>query len=101
MYVRPNGPNGLFIQPGGPGTPVLPQPVTGVDYFSTQAFNERTGLMFAGCGHSLMYPTLQNEYDEDTGQQVVLCLCSECSFIQYSMTPENAYSTVYNPMVII
>ena len=101
MYVQPNGPNGLFRQPGGPGTEVFPTNATGVDYFSTAPFNERTGLMFAGCGHSLDYPVLQNEYDEIAGEPVVLVLCATCSFIQYSTTPEIAYSTVYTPTVII
>lgn len=101
MYIQPNGPNGLFRQPGGPGTQVFPAPATGVDYFSTAPFSELSGLQFPGCGHSLDYPTLQNEYDEDTGEQVVLVICSECSFIQYATTPENAYSTVFNPQVII
>ena len=101
MYVRPNGPNGLFRQPGGPGTQVFPAQVTGTDYFSTRPFSELSGQWVAGCGHFQDYPTLQNEYDEVSGKQVVLVLCSVCSWIQYSTTPELAYSTVFNPQVVI
>jgi hypothetical protein len=101
MYIQPNGPNGLFRQPGGPGTQVFPAPASGVDYFSTEPFNERSGLMFPGCGHSLDYPMLQQEYDEDTDSPVMLIICAECSFIQYSTSIESALSTVYTPTVVI
>jgi amino acid permease len=101
MYVQPNGPNGSFRQPGGPGTQVFPAQVTSVDYFAVTPFSELSGIQVAGCGHYQDYPTLQNEYDEDTGEKVVLIICSVCSYIQYATTPENAYSTVFNPQVVI
>jgi len=101
MYVQPNGPNGLFRQPGGPGTQVFPAQATGVDYFSTHPFSELSGQMVAGCSHYQNSPMLQQEFDEVSGELVILVLCSVCSFIQYSLPVESALSTVQNPQIVI
>src|ERR1700728_2291946 len=103
FYVLPNGPNGLFTQPGGIGTEVFPRNATGVDYFSTHPFNEMTGPWSSGCGHSLDYPTLQQEvdYSGDEAALVILVLCAECSFINYSLPVADALSTVFNPQVVV
>lgn len=101
MYVRPNGPNGLFRQPGGPGTQVFPAQATGVDYFSTHPFSELSGSMVAGCGHYQNSPMLQQEYDEDTNSLVMLIMCEICTFIQYTLPVEAALSTVQNPQLVV
>ena len=101
MYVQPNGPNGLFRQPGGPNTQVFPAQATGVDYFSTHPFSELTGVMSAGCGHFQNSPMLQQEIDEDTGELVILVMCSICTYIQYTLPPELALSTVYSPQLVV
>lgn len=101
MYIQPNGPNGLFSQPGGPGTQVFPAQVTGSDYFSTRPFSELSGLMVAGCAHYQDYPTLQQEYDEVSDSIVMLCLCSVCSYIQFTLPVDVALSTVAQPQIVI
>ena len=52
MYIQPNGPNGLFRQPGGPGTLVYPQQQTSVNYYETTPFSELTGVFSAGADTS-------------------------------------------------
>jgi hypothetical protein len=101
MYVQPNGPNGLFRQPGGPNTQVFPAQQVGGGYESIQPFNELSGVFVAGCGHSQDSPMVQQEYDEDTGELVSLIICSVCSFIQYSLPVAQALSTVYSPQLVI
>ena len=101
MYVQPNGPNGLFKQPGGPGTQVFPAQVTSVDYFQVTPFSELTGTMSAGCGHFQNAPTLQQEYDEESDQLVILVICNVCSYIQYFLPVADILSTVYNPITVI
>jgi hypothetical protein len=101
FYIQPHGFNGQWTQPGGLNTQVFPAQVTSVDYFSVKPFSELTGTMVAGCGHYQDYPTLQQEYDEDTGEIVLLCVCSLCSFIQYALPAAQLLSTVYNPITVI
>ena len=101
MYVQPNGPNGLFRQPGGPGTQVFPAQATGVGYFTTHPFSELSGQMVAGCCHYQNSPMLQQEYDEDTDSLVMLVMCSICSYIQYTLPVAEALSTVENPQLVI
>lgn len=101
MYVQPNGPNGLFRQPGGPGTLVYPQQTTGVDYFSTKPFSELTGMFSCGCGHFVNEPMMQQEYDENTNGLIMLIICPICSFIQYTLPVDRALSTVQQPQVPI
>lgn len=101
MYIQPNGPNGLFRQPGGPGTQVYPAQATGIDYFSTHPFSELSGTFSAGCGHYQDYPTMQQELDVVSGKLVMLVICSVCSFIQYTLPIDQALSTVYQPQVPI
>ena len=101
MYVQPNGPNGLFRQPNGPNTQVFPAQATGVDYFSTHPFSELSGQMVGGCGHYQNSPMLQQEFDEVSGDLVMLVMCEICSYIQYSLPVEAALSTVQNPQLVI
>jgi hypothetical protein len=101
FYVQPHGNNGQWTQPGGPNTQVFPAQATGVDYFSVHPFSELTGYQVAGCGHYQNCPTLQQEYDEDTDQLVILVICSLCSYIQYGLPVAQVLSTVYNPVTII
>ena len=101
MYIQPNGPNGLFRQPGGRVRLSYPQQQTSVNYYETTPFSELTGVFSAGCGHFQNYPTMQQEYDEITGQPVMLITCAICSFIQYTLPVEQALSTVQQPQVVI
>lgn len=101
FYVQPKGNNGMFTQPGGPGTQVFPAQVTSVDYFAVTPFSELTGSMAAGCGHFQDYATLQQELDEDTGELVMLIICSVCSYIQFSLPLAQALSTVDQPWIVI
>ena len=80
---------------------MFPAQVVGGSYLSTEPFSELTGYQVAGCGHYQDYPTLQQEYDEDTDSLVILCICSLCSYIQYSLPVAQMLSTVYNPVTVI
>lgn len=101
LYIQPNGPNGLFTQPGGPNTPVYPQQQTSVDYFEVTPFSELTGLFSCGCGHFVNYPTLYRDIDVTTGEAIMAVTCSVCSFLQYVLPYEDALDTVFNPVVVI
>lgn len=99
----PGGLNNIkWTQPGGVGTPVYPQPVTGVDYFSTKPFNEKSGVFTAGCGHWMNMPLIQREYDYTTNSSVALILCPTCGYCQSAIEPfEAAFNTVLIPQLVI
>lgn len=101
MYIQPNGPNGLFKQPGGPNTPVYPQQVTSTDYFAVTPFSELTGMFSCGCSHFCNYPMMYREIDATTGDAVMLICCPICSFIQYSQPYEQALDTVLQPITVV
>ena len=101
FYVQPNGYGGNFRQPGGPGTQVFPAQVTSVEYFQVTPFSELSGSMSAGCGHFQDYATLQQEYDADNDELVMLCVCSVCSYIQFSLPLAQALSTVQQPWIVV
>jgi hypothetical protein len=72
-----------------------------VSYFEVTPFSELSGSMSAGCSHFQDYATLQQEFDEDTGELVMLVLCSICSYIQFSLPLAQALSTVEQPWIVI
>lgn len=100
LYI-PNYNGVAWQQPGGIGTQVFPAQQVGGAYESIQPFNEMSGAMTAGCGHSQNAPLLQQEYDEDSGELVILVLCSICSYTQYALPVAQVLSTVYNPVTVI
>jgi hypothetical protein len=74
--------------------------VTGVNYFSTQAFSELSGIFRPGCGHSVNEALIQREWDFTTNNSVALCCCPECGFVCYTLEPfESALNTVYQPQL--
>lgn len=99
----PGGRNNVaWSQPGGVGTQVFPQQQTGVDYFAVTPFSELTGMMSSGCGHFLMTPLIQREYDYDTEKSVALLCCPLCGYVNSYLEPfEAALDTVYQPQVIV
>jgi len=103
LYPYPKGLNGVdWQQPAGLGTQVFPAPVTGTDYFSTQAFSELSGVFRPGCGHSVNAPLVQREWDYVNDTSVALICCPECGFLAYIMSPfEAALNTVYQPQLPI
>lgn len=88
MYIKPNGPNGYFRQPGGSGTQVFPAQVTGqVSYFEVTPFSELTGSFIMGCQHSMDYITVYRDIDMEDGISVALIACSVCSYVQRVIKP--------------
>ena len=89
--------NGIaWTQPGGIGTKVYPQEVTGnSNLFTTLPYNELTGTFIFGCGHSADQVYLQMDYDYMSDQQVGLICCPVCSFVQRVISP---WTEAYNPL---
>ena len=67
-------------QPGGPGTPVIFPAET----VNTQ-LNEKTGMFFPGCGHSIMHWEIS--WDSLGGQPVALVKCPLCGWINSIWNP--------------
>lgn len=101
FYIQPNGFNGQWTQPGGVGTQVFPADATGNDYFSTAPFSEASGIFVSACSHSVNYPTLIQDVDVTTGEQIMLVVCPKCSYINYVLPLEQALSTVQTPIIPI
>lgn len=92
--------NVAWTQPGGIGTQVYPQEVTGNSNQLSQApYNELTGTFFFGCGHSADQVLLLLDYDYTSGQQVSLICCPLCSFVQRTLSPAEAYNTLQNAVL--
>jgi len=102
LYPTPSGLNGLWSQPGGPGTLVYPQQEIGGDLLSIKPFNEFSGIFRAPCGHSMNQPLVQREYDYDTQSSVALICCALCGYVVYTLEPfEAALNTTYQPQLVV
>jgi len=102
--LYPSGGRGgvAWKQPGGVGTLVYPQQVTGVDYFSTKPFSELSGMMSSPCGHYMNAPLVQREYDYTTNQSVALLCCQLCGYVVWTISPfEAALNTVQLPYLVV
>jgi hypothetical protein len=98
--------NGLKVwtQPGGPGTIVFPQVPS---QFPTQFQGyPQTPMSYPAqyyppCSHPSNCLELQEIYDPATGNQVMLLLCPQCSFVIQIYNPASLYyDYVENPIVI-
>lgn len=77
-----------WTQPGGAGTPVYPQQVTGgFDLLSNKPFSELSGQYIGVCGHSFNMCTVFREVDVNTGESVALLCCPSCSCVQRTISP--------------
>jgi hypothetical protein len=86
-----------WSQPGGPLTPVYPQEITGnSNLFTTEAFNELTGVYMGNCNHSFNYCLVIQDWDYLTGMSVALICCSLCSCVQRTIEPFS--EAVLNPL---
>lgn len=81
--------NGVkWSQPGGIGTPVFPQAVTGgFDLLSTRPFNELTSQYIGVCGHPFNSCMVFRDIDVNTGQSVALLCCPSCTTVQRTISP--------------
>ena len=71
-----------FSQPGGIGTPTFPQ----------QAENERQGMFFPGCGHSIMeYDVRCGKVDGQPSAPSAIVCCPLCGYVQDIITPYQAF----------
>lgn len=87
LYV-PNYNNVAWSQPGGAGTPVYPQQVTGgFNLLATKPFNELTGQYIGVCGHSFNMCTVFRDIDVNTGESMALLCCPSCSCVQRTISP--------------
>lgn len=89
FYIQPNGPNGYWHQPGGPGTPVIPplQVQANSELLSIEPFTEKTGVYIFGCGHSVNRAQIYTDWDYETEMTVALIACPMCSFVQRIIEP--------------
>lgn len=103
LYPLGIGQNNVkWAQPGGVGTLVYPTQIVGGGYFSTEPFSELTGIFRVGCGHSVNYALLQQEYDYETKSSCILCLCPLCGYTQSAIEPASAaLSTTEYPWIVI
>ncbi len=91
FYVQPNGPNGIWTQPGGPGTIVYPRQVqASSNLFSVEPFSELTGMFIGSCGHSFDSITLYRSYDYVGQTSVALICCPLCSVLFRVIAPFEA-----------
>jgi len=93
--------NVAWTQPGGVGTKVYPQQVTGnSDLLTNEPFSELSGTFLFGCGHSVNQVLLQIDWNYDTDEQVALICCPTCSFVQRVISPATlAYNTLLNAVL--
>ena len=106
FYVQPNGPRGIWTQPGGPGTTVFPQQQNGpfANYpVPGQFFSETTGLFVVGCGHWVDQAYVYYDTDTTTNPPtpVVAVTCPLCSYVQYYMPRSLFADPVQNPITLI
>jgi hypothetical protein len=70
----------LYTQPGGPGTPVFPQP-----YDSAPGEFEppliATGMYSAGCGHIFNCNAVFKQFDIITQKDKAIICCPVCTYI--------------------
>jgi hypothetical protein len=88
FFVKPNGPNGYWSQPGGPGTTVFPQQVqANSDQLVVTPYCELTGTYIGSCGHSFDQVALWRSHDYDTDSSVALICCPLCSVVFRTIEP--------------
>lgn len=88
LYIQPNGPNGIWTQPGGVGTTVFPQQVqANSDILSIEPFSELTGTYMFGCGHSCNMCQIYKDVDTSDNVPVAILACAQCSYVQRIIKP--------------
>jgi hypothetical protein len=88
FYIKPNGPNGYWTQPGGPGTTVFPQQVrANSDQLSIEPYSELTGTYMGSCNHSFNQCAVYTDWDYDTSMSVALICCPICSVVFRTIEP--------------
>jgi hypothetical protein len=96
MYQPPPG----FSQPGGPGTTVYPQQVTGGAPIDLKPTTELSGFFSYSCGHQVNFPMIFWDVDLSTGERVALVTCPLCTCIQRTMTPEEFADPIGSAIII-
>lgn len=97
LQYDPKWNNIAWSQPGGVGTRVFPQEVTGnSDQLSVKPYNELTGVYIFGCGHSANQCMVFQDWDYNTSMTVALICCPLCTFIQSRVEPYSEALT--NPL---
>jgi hypothetical protein len=91
LYDPPPG----FSQPGGVGTTVYPQQVTGGGPISLTPVTEMSGYFSFGCGHVTNSPMIFRDFDLATGMSAALICCSLCHYLQRVVEP---YEEIYDPI---
>ena len=88
LQYDPKWNNIAWKQPGGVGTKVYPQQVSGnSNLLSVEPFSEVTGVYFFGCGHSVNQSLVIRDWDYNTGTSVALIACPTCSYVQSTVEP--------------
>jgi hypothetical protein len=95
----------FFTQPGGPGTKVIPTqenaqpwpdyPVQGL------VINEYNPWWSPGCGHSIKFWMVVQEWDYGSGQSVALVCCSVCSYVQNAIEPASEWLNPIQRAIIV
>ena len=84
----------IYTQPGGIGTPVVPQPPTTSPpsnwkrtYYKPIYPTVFVSLLTWGCGHRTNTCEVFQAFDETTGMEAALLCCPVCSYIGYIVEP--------------
>lgn len=93
----------VFTQPGGIGTPVVPQPPTlfPEQYMGYQQFPVSfSPQYFFGCGHPINQPTIYQYCDPYAAEIMALIVCPCCTYIQEIMPLSQYQDNEQVPIVV-